>query len=129
ATTTIVTEQGLGARAGAGTRRQVGPQGGLGAPSKKDHPLLPALPEDADHAGGEVHVRQVETDQLGAADASGIEQLEDGPGAYRRVAAPGDVEERIHLPLVEMGGDAALQARREQGPSRVLVEDALPAQE
>src|SRR5260221_2389123 len=128
-TTAKVHEERVRAGAELLPRRQVGVEGGLGSLPKQHHPLLSPLAEHADHARSRIHVREVEAHELRAANAGGVQQLQDGAGAERPITLAREVEKKVDLPLVEMGRNALLETWREQGPRGVAVQDPFPTEE
>src|SRR5206468_7672462 len=62
-----------------------------------------------------------------AADARGVQQLEDRAGTDVGLAVAVDGHQPGHVRLVEVGGYAPLEPRRDQGPGRVGGQDPLPA--
>src|SRR4051812_7979951 len=106
-----------------------GAEGGGGGRVEWDDPLLPPLAEDADDAAGQVHVIEVETNQLAEAQAGGVEQFEDG------LVAPAERRRRVrlfeqcgHFVDFQVRRDALLAPGRADEGGRVVVEDAFAAE-
>jgi hypothetical protein len=80
---------------------------------ERDEPLLRSLPHHAHHARGQVHVLEVEADELAQAESRCVEELENGAVAPAKgLGRVGHLEQRGHLVHGQMRRDLLLALRR-----------------
>src|SRR5437667_3370115 len=123
-----VHEDRVGARPARRAHGEVGPQRRFCGGAEGHQPLFLPLAQDTDKPCLEVDFGEIEADELGTADAGGIEQLQDRAGPYVRIAIPDHGHQSGHVCLVEMRGNTPFQARGDQGPRGIGLQDPLPAQ-
>ena len=101
--------------------------------AERDHALLVALADDAQHAAAQVEVRPVERHQLADAQAARVEQLEDDAVAIdQRAGAGGRRQQQLDLGRTQVPRQRALGLGRLQVQRRIRLHQSLargPAKE
>ena len=117
------------ARHEAAARRQVLANRGRRRRIERHDAFLAPLAEDADHAAGEVHVLQIQPDELAETQAGGVEELQDGPvPKTQRGRRIRNGEQGAHFVDGHVGRHAALHLRRREERARIVLQQALAAQ-
>ena len=116
-TTLVVQEECVAPRGRAQTVGEIGQKRLARLGPEGNDPFLAPLPKHANHAGLEVDLTNVEADELGAAYARGVEELQDRPASRGPAALTGHIQEpsRPPPPRGEAGSCARGEATGERG--------------
>jgi hypothetical protein len=107
---------------------EVGFEGATRLAAEENDPFLSPLSDHSNGALVEVERRKIEADELGAAQAGGVEKLEDGPTAQDRESVAGNLDQQGDVGLFERLGNPTLESGRKERLSRVPFDQPLPAQ-
>ena len=97
-----VDEQGVGAGTRLGADWEIGVDGGPRSTTERHDPFLSAFTQDSNHSTGPIDLPDVQSDELGAADPRGIEELEDSAAPNRRVSIPRHLDQEGDVVLIEV---------------------------